>query len=84
MRIQVEVAEMAGDATSAVLFCIDESGVYCLIRGFGRRRLGVQDKVGGYHFGWVGILMSLDEQEMDNNISWRCLVMIPRTWPYAV
>lgn len=41
--MQVRVAEMAGDATSAVLFCIDEAGVYCLIRGFGRRRLGVQD-----------------------------------------
>lgn len=36
MRMQFEVAGMAGDATSAVLFCIDEAGVYCLIRGFGR------------------------------------------------
>lgn len=36
MRMQFEVAGMAGDAMSAVLFCIDEAGVYCLIRGFGR------------------------------------------------
>lgn len=69
-----------------VWFCINEERladwIKLLITDF-MSRLGVRNWGGGYHFGWAGIFVlnwqAQYEEYMEDNMSRRCSIMIPRT-----